>query len=259
MAVRNPDVNKPGEPVAVLIVGAGVAGSTAAAELARRGVQPLLVGPAPNATAPSYRVLVSDRLLRRDALPRQQLSSFTVVFDSASSASWPATGLQTVWRRDLEKALLRRAQAAGTQYVEGTVTAVARQATLWRVTITAADVEQTTLARHLVLATGAHEVDGIALRQRGTRAGLGAVRAYTGLPRTAGPSCICRRPYRPIRGARRCRFECCPQTGPVHLGPSRSPRPAVRTQRPRTSCCPQPWTRWPSSTGDTRVCAQPGL
>lgn len=136
----------------VLVLGAGIAGTTAASLLAEHGLSVILAGP-PMQEADDYDVLLTDavrELITPKALGKQ-IDALDVTFDGTAATGWDRAGLTVCRMTDLLHAAADRAGSAGARRLFGQVTTDGQHAAV----LHAESGEQTPLAaRHIIVATG---------------------------------------------------------------------------------------------------------
>jgi 2-polyprenyl-6-methoxyphenol hydroxylase-like FAD-dependent oxidoreductase len=145
--------------VDAVVVGAGVAGSVAAARLARNGTMTAIVGPHRGLDGAFDVVVPSEVLSDVGAIAVRTIRSYVVRFDESRSTCLAEPKLSACRRGDLDAALLASAIAHGAVHVPGLVVAYERSERGWLVTVAAEGSGTTRLfARHLLWAAG---TDGI--------------------------------------------------------------------------------------------------
>lgn len=176
----------------VLVVGAGPAGTVAAAALARRGTSVLLAGK--DIRGGDHDVLVTGQargLLSAaglgGGLPLRPVTAFELRFGRSTTRAIADSGAAVCDWLTLRRALRDMATAAGAQYARGTVTAVHGGPSGYRALLVYGGRQVTLSARHVIVAAGGGSgtlvtsarpaVSGLvcARRYRGVRLGARAI------------------------------------------------------------------------------------
>ncbi|WP_410585592.1 FAD-dependent oxidoreductase [Amycolatopsis sp. lyj-108] len=133
--------------VTVVVLGAGPAGSVAAAELARAGLDVALVGPPPDATATD--TLVSKETAVYAGVDHRSVDLLELAFDQGRRTELTDTGLASCFHDHLVNTLMQKAEDFGiARYTE--LGAAERIDDGWQVRVG----DRTVRARHLIRATG---------------------------------------------------------------------------------------------------------
>ncbi|MEV4150987.1 FAD-dependent oxidoreductase [Amycolatopsis sp. NPDC049691] len=136
----------------VLVLGTGIAGTTAASLLAQRGLSTVMAGP-PTQESDDYDVLLTNSVLQLVTSERlgRPINALEVTFDQTASTGWTDAGLTVCRMTDLLNTAADRATALGARRLVGRATTNSRRATLFH---TAAGEQTTLAARHVIIATG---------------------------------------------------------------------------------------------------------
>jgi flavin-dependent dehydrogenase len=179
-------VSTPAADLDAVILGGGPAGSAAAIELALAGRRVVLL----------ERTLHAHHKVCGDFLSGEAISSLEALglnfaplgavpirrVRLAGGFGTPSATLpfpaQSLTRRALDDALLRRASAAGALVLRGhTAESLHRSAGIWRIGVSGPSRTYTLNARHILLATGKHDLRGLP-RPAGTHTDLVGLKMY---------------------------------------------------------------------------------
>ncbi|HEV2577972.1 MAG TPA: FAD-dependent monooxygenase [Acidobacteriaceae bacterium] len=179
-------VSNPTADLDAVILGGGPAGAAAAIELALAGRRVVLL----ERTLHAHHKVCGD-FLSGEALSSLEALGLNVAALGAvpihrvrlaggfgvPSATLPFAA-QSLTRRALDDALLRRASAAGALVLRGhTAQALHRSGNLWQVGVSGPSRSYTLSARHILLATGKHDLRGLP-RPEGTHTDLVGLKMY---------------------------------------------------------------------------------